>query len=185
MALVAARVRPDAGAMTGTRLGPADPAHQVAQQALQVDGPWVLEPDAAAVARRLEHEFPPLSRQWTPQLGVKTGADSVFLVPEPQPGSRPVARGRDVVRWEVRPRRHLLWTHDAAGRPLAELPEAMAARLAPFTDRLRRRTDYHGGQLSQLFRIGLAVGPHRVLWVDLAREILAGVPPPEIGPLNT
>jgi len=185
MALVAARVRPDAEAMTGTRLGPADPAHQVAQQALQVDGPWVLEPDAAAVARRLEHELPPLSRQWTPQLGVKTGADSVFLVPEPQPGSRPVARGRDVVRWEVRPRRHLLWTHDAAGRPLAELPDATAARLAPFADRLQRRTDYHGGPVWQLFRIGLAVVPHRVLWVDLAREILAVVPPPEIVPLNT
>jgi hypothetical protein len=185
MALVVARGEPDAGAMTGTRLGPADPAHQVAQRVLQADGPWVLEPDAAAVARRLEHDFLPLARQWTPQLGVKTGADSLFLVAEPLPGTRPVVRGRDVTRWEVMPRRHLLWTHDASGRPLAQLPEATAARLAPFGDQLRRRTDFHGGPIWQLFRIALALVPHRVLWVDLAREILAVVPPPEIVPLNT
>jgi hypothetical protein len=185
MALVVARVEPDAGAMTGTRLGPRDPAHQVAQRVLQADGPWVLDPDAAAVARRLEHDFPTLARQWAPQLGVKTGADSLFLVADPLPGTRPVVRGRDVARWEVTPRRHLLWTHDASGRPLAQLPEATAARLAPFADRLQRRTDYHGGPVWQLFRIALAVVPHRVLWVDLAREILAVVPPPEIVPLNT
>ena len=185
MALVAARVRPDAGAITATRLGPADAAHQLAQRELQAAGPWVLEPDAAAVARRLEREFAPLARQWAPQLGVKTGADALFLVPEPQPGTRPVARGRDIARWEVRPRRHLLWTHDAAGRPLAQLPETTAARLAPFIDQLQRRTDYHGGAVWQLFRIGLAIVPHRVLWVDLAREILAVVPPPDIVPLNT
>jgi hypothetical protein len=145
----------------------------------------VLEPDAAAVAQRLEHDFPPLARQWAPQLGVKTGADSLFLVGEPLPGTRPVARGRDVARWEVMPRRHLLWTHDATGRPLAALPETTAARLAPFIDQLRRRTDYRGGPVWQVFRIGLALVPHRVLWVDLAREILAVVPPPEIVPLNT
>ena len=50
--------------------GPADPAHQIAQRLLQADGPWVLEPDAAAVARRLEHalaaarsESPPARRR--------------------------------------------------------------------------------------------------------------------------
>jgi hypothetical protein len=116
---------------------------------------------------------------------VKTGADAVFLVGEALPGTRPVARGRDVARWEVTPRRHLLWTHDAAGHPLVRLPAATAARLAPHADQLRRRSDYRGGPMWQLFRIGLAIARHRVLWVDLAREILAVVPPPEIVPLNT
>lgn len=185
MALIAARVEPDASAVTETRLGPADTAHQVSQRVLQSDGPWVLQPDAAAVARRLERECAPLMRQWPPQLGVKTGADAVFLVAEPLPGTRPAARGRDIDRWEVKPRRHLLWTHDAAGSPLTDLPEATAARLAPHADQLRRRTDYRSGPVWQLFRIGLALARHRVLWVDLAREILAVVPPPEIVPLNT
>jgi hypothetical protein len=185
MALIAARVDPPASAVTGTRLGPAEPSHRIAQHLLQADGPWVLTPDAAAIARRLEREFPPLARRWPPQLGVKTGADAVFLVDEALPGTRPVARGRDVARWEVTPRRHLLWTHDAAGHPLADLPAATAARLEPHADQLRRRADYRGGPIWQLFRIGLAVARHRVLWVDLAREILAVVPPPEIVPLNT
>jgi hypothetical protein len=185
MALIAARVEPDAAARTATRLGPADPPHFVTQHELQSDGPWVLRPDAARVARRLERDCPPLARQWAPQLGVKTGADSVFLVGEALPGTRPVVRGRDLARWEAMPRRHLLWTHDATGRPLAQLPEATAARLAPYADQLRRRTDYRGGPVWQLFRVGLALARTRVLWVDLAREILAVVPPPEIVPLNT
>ncbi len=185
MALVAVRGEPQPSAVTETRLGPAEPSHRVAQRFLQADGPWVLTPDAAAVARRLGEEFPLFAGRWPPQLGVKTGADSVFLVSEALPGTRPVVRGRDLGRWEVTPRRHLLWTHDASGRPLARLPEATAALLAPHAEQLRRRADYRGGPIWQLFRVGLAVARHRVLWGDLAREIRAVVPPPEIVPLNT
>jgi hypothetical protein len=145
----------------------------------------VLIPDAAAVAARLARECVPLSRRWTPQLGVKTGADSVFLVDEAGPGTRPVVRGRDVDRWQVLPRRYLLWTHDPAGRPLEHLPEASALRLAPHFERLRRRADYRGGPVWQVFRIGLALATDRVLWADVARELTAVVPPPHVVPLNT
>ena len=185
MALVACRVDPGAEASTATRLGPADGRCRVPQQLLQAAGPWVLTPDAVAVARHLSRDFPPLAERWEPQLGVKTGADELYLVDEALPGTRPVVRGRDVDRWQVTPRRHLLWTHDASGRPLAQLPAATAARLAPHTERLRRRTDYRGGPVWQVFRLALAVARHRVLWADLARELLAVVPPSEIVPLNT
>ena len=37
----------------------------------------------------------------------------------------------------------------------------------------------------QLFRTGLGLAPYRVLWADLARELAAVVPSPDIVPLNT
>lgn len=185
MALVAARVDPGPAASTAIRLGPAEASSGIPQQLLQAPGPWVLTPDAAAVARRLSQELPALAERWPPQLGVKTGADELFLVNEALPGTRPVVRGRDVARWKDGPRRYLLWTHDASGQPLAELPATMAARLAPHSERLRRRTDYRAGPVWQLFRVGLALARHRVLWADLARELVAVVPAPEIVPLNT
>ncbi|MGH7613454.1 MAG: hypothetical protein ACREMW_05330, partial [Gemmatimonadales bacterium] len=83
------------------------------------------------------------------------------------------------------PRAFVLWTHDAAGRPFERLPGPLAARLRPHAARLRRRTDYRNGPLWQLFRIGLGIAPYRVLWADLARELTAVVPPPDIVPLNT
>jgi hypothetical protein len=183
MTVVAAHIEPEPGSMTKVRLG-AD-ARSVPQRLLQNSGPWVLIPDAAAVAERLARECVPLARRWTPQLGVKTGADWAFLVDEASPGTRPVVRGRDVARWRVIPRRHLLWTHDSAGRPLQPLPDAAAVHLAPHFERLRRRADYHGGPVWQLFRIGLALATDRVVWADVARELTAVVPPPDIVPLNT
>jgi hypothetical protein len=185
MALVAARVEPGADASTATRLGPVDQSSRVPQRLLQATGPWVLTPDAAAVARRLSRELPSLAERWPPQLGVKTGADELFLVGEALPGTRPVLRGRDLSSRQVSPRRYLLWTHDATGLPLTQLPAALAARLAPHVERLRRRSDYRGGPAWQLFRVGLAIARHRVLWADLARELRAVIPAPEIVPLNT
>jgi hypothetical protein len=146
----------------------------------------VLVPDAAAVARRLRERFPTIGERWRPRLGVKTGADDVFLVAEPEEGTRPALRGRDVTPWRPEPRRHLLWTHGPDGRPLARLPAAMARRLAPHFARLERRADARGGAVPwAVFRPGLALVPHRVVWPDVARRLAAAVPPPEVVPLNT
>ncbi len=185
MALVALKADPTGHETTATALGPKPEAPPVAQRTLQAGGPWVLVPDAERVARRLREALPAVGERWTPQLGVKTGADDVFLVGEPLVGARPVVRGRDLAPWRCEPRGFLLWTHGADGRPLPALPAAMRTRLAPHFDRLRRRADYRGGAPWQLFRTALAGAPHRVLWADVARRLAAAVPEPAAVPLNT
>ena len=185
MALVAARADATGLEMTGTTLGPKPDAPAVPQRSLQAAGPWVLVPDADRVARRLRAAFPTVGDRWTPQLGVKTGADDLFLVPAACAGTRPAARGRDLGAWRCDVRVHLLWTHGADGRPLPQLSSGVAARLAPHLGRLRRRADYRAGAPWQLFRITLARAQHRVLWPDLARRLSAAVPEPAIVPLNT
>ncbi|MGE5759471.1 MAG: Eco57I restriction-modification methylase domain-containing protein [Gemmatimonadota bacterium] len=185
MALVAARRDPEPGAACERTLDPCSKCDHIPQLLLQAPGPWVLVPDAGRVARRLTREHRLLAERWSPQLGVKTGADALFLADEPVEGARPAVRGRDVARWHVNPRVYVLWTHDSHGRPLERLPRALAERLAPHAERLRRRVDFRAGPLWQLFRTRLAVASHRVLWADLARELGAAVAPPEVVPLNT
>lgn len=185
MALVALKADPTGHETTATALGPKPAAPPLAQRTLQAAGPWVLVPDAERVARRLRETLPAVGERWTPQLGVKTGADEVFLVGEPLDGARPVVRGRDLSPWCCEPRGFLLWTHGADGRPLSVLPTAMGTRLAPHFDRLRRRADYRGGAPWQLFRTALAGAPHRVLWADVARRLAAAVPEPAAVPLNS
>lgn len=184
MALVAARRDPEPGATCDLALG-APSQNRLPQHLLQESGPWVLAPDAAAVAHRLARDHRSLGERWVPRLGVKTGADALFLSAEPVEGARPALRGRDVARWRATPCRYVLWTHDSHGRPLERLPPSLAERLAPHAERLRRRADYRDGPPWQLFRTNLGVALHRVVWADLARELGAAVAPPEVVPLNT
>jgi hypothetical protein len=185
MALVTVRRDPEPTASACCALGPDSPGPMLPQRLLQAPGPWILVPDGGAVARRLARDCPVIRDRWNPCLGVKTGADAVFLVPEAVPGARPAVRGRDLARWLATPRLFLLWPHDSIGRPLARLEGPLALRLTPHLERLKRRTDYRGGPAWQLFRTKLALSPHRVLWRDLARELTAVVPPSEVVPLNT
>jgi hypothetical protein len=183
MALVAARAAPRPDGTTATTLAPGPP--RIAQRALQAEGPWILLPDAGRVARHLRRCFPDLRQSWAPLLGVKTGADDVFLRSAPARGVRPAARGRDVGAFTARVSRWILWTHDAAGRPLERLSPALAELLGPHATRLRRRADYRDGPPWQLFRTVLGVAPWRVCWPDLARRISAVVPDGAVVPLNT
>jgi len=185
MALIAARRDPEPSAAVRCSLGVDERDPPVPQQVLQASGPWGLIPDAGAVARRLARECATIDERWRPSLGVKTGADAVFLVPAAMPGARPAVRGRDLTRWHATPRVYVLWPHDPAGRPLDRLEGALERQLAPHLDRLRRRTDYRGGPAWRLFRTKLALSTHRVLWPDLARQLVAVVPAPDIVPLNT
>jgi hypothetical protein len=184
MAVVAARVAPDEDATTALTLGAKSAARSIPQAALARPGPWVLSPDAARVARRLRDRFPPLQERWRPQLGVKTGADDVFLVRDADQWTRPALRGRDCAPWRAVPGMHILWTHGADGRPLPSLDPSLARRLAPHLDRLRHRADARSVPW-ELFRTALADRHHRVVWPDLARRLAAAVPAPPIVPLNT
>jgi hypothetical protein len=80
---------------------------------------------------------------------------------------------------------HLIWTHGFDGRALTQLPASLADLLHAHIPRLHRRSDYRRGPPWQLFRVGLAIAPYRVVWPDLARRLLAAVPAPAAVPLNT
>ena len=185
MALVAARVEPTGREQVATMLGPRSSAPTVPQRALGADGPWVLAHAATEVARRLRTVFPMVRDRWQPKLGVKTGADDVFLRTDATAGTRPAVRGRDLAPWRATPRTHLLWTHGPDGRPLGRLPPDLARALDPYVERLTRRSDYRGGPAWQLFRTALADAPYRVIWSDLARRLAAVVPDQSLVPLNT
>ena len=185
MVLVAANADPTGSESVATELGPKPGAAAVSQRELQGAGPWILTPSSQRLLRRLRARFPSIRDRWTPQLGVKTGADDLFLFDQEIPGTRPAIRGRDVDAWRCTPRRHVLWTHGPDGSPLSRLPAEAARRLATHAERLRLRADYRGGPPWQLFRTALGCAPHRVVWPDLGRALRAVVPPTDVVPLNT
>jgi len=185
MVLVTTRAEPTGREQVATALGARSATPLIPQRALAGDGPWILARDAMRVARHLAAWCARVGERWRPRLGVKTGADEVFLSAQPGPATRPAVRGRDLEPWRATPRIHLLWTHAPDGRPLARLPPDLAAALAPHLERLGRRSDCRAGPAWQLFRTALAYAPCRVIWPDLARRLAAVVPDPGIVPLNT
>jgi hypothetical protein len=68
---------------------------------------------------------------------------------------------------------------------MPRLPAALEQILASHLDRLARRSDCRGGVPWELFRTGLGISRHRVIWPDLARRLAASVPPVDAVPLNT
>jgi len=178
MGLVVSRGRPSSRAAVRRTLEPGDP-DSVPQSALVGGAPWILVPCAerdALVALRADH--PVLAERYAIQLGVKTGANEVFLDPEDPIEAalvRRAVRGRDVRAFRTVGTTRLLWTHDDTGRPLRQLPPLAAAYLARYSATLRARTDYVGGPEWTLFRTRGAVAPHRVIWSDLARRLEAAI----------
>ena len=175
LALVARKAPAPAGHRVRTTLRPGGPA-LLPQSALRESGPWVLTPDRGrAVLARLARDHPPLHERFRCHLGVKTGANRLFLDPadvEPEL-LRWGIRGRDVRPFTVRERVRLLWTHGPDGAPLARLPPRAAGHLGGHAAALRARADYAGGPLWTLYRTRAATSPHRVVWPDLARRLTA------------
>jgi hypothetical protein len=139
------------------------------------------------LAQRLA-AWPRLDESLRPALGLKTGANDVFLDPDPALAewTRPAIRGRDVSPLEARPSARLLWPADARGRPLARLPDPLRRHLSRSRVRLERRRDWRGGPWWQLYRTGPATSRWRVAWADLARQLAAAaLPDTEPVPLNS
>ncbi len=181
----------------------------VSQKDLNRPGPWVMVPDRT---RRALDEFlsagSPLSRWAPPALGVKTGADAIFVGTVVAQNSatsvvrfgsgevrvesqllRPALRGRDVRSFSVTPAKCLVWTHDDDGRVRQSLPRLVAAYLRGHAGNLRRRSDHRSGPLWSLFRTGAATARSRVVRPDIAKSpravALDETNVPRAIPLNT
>jgi hypothetical protein len=160
------------------------------QERLRGTGPWILVPDRARDALdAFRWSATPLGSVAPPALGVKTGADDLFVGEllerhgtlarirfgvgdvELEAGLlRPAVRGRDVRAFSISPTRYILWTHDRSGRPRMSLPPRAAGHIAAHHGRLIARADYRGARPWCLFRIGPALARYRVVWRDLTRR---------------
>jgi hypothetical protein len=176
MAIVSSKTSPSAVHEVRTTLMAAgSPA--VRQTELVGGGPWILvRSELRDILATLQTQHPKLGEIFACHLGLKTGANDVFLNPpehlEPEV-LRWALRGRDVVAFGCQPRVRLLWTHDRAGRPRVVLPEAAAQYLSEHATELRGRKDFTHGPLWTVFRVQAAMARYRVVWADVARKLAA------------
>ena len=86
---------------------------------------------------------------------------------------RPLARGEHLRAWGLAPHAGtaaIVWTHDARGAPVADLPPHARRWLLRWRRRLEQRTDGRGGRWWSLFRTEAArTDRPRVVWGDIGR----------------
>jgi hypothetical protein len=187
MALIATRATPPPRHRVRLELGTS--LHTV-QQRLWCDAAvWTHTDDATTeLLARLAAAHPTLSDHCSPSIGIKTGANHVFLDPPEalRPWTRAAIRGRDLSATPPTIRHRLLWTMAPNGRPMPALPPPVAAYLQPHQALLQHRADQRRGAWWQLFRVGTACGRWRVVWSDLAAALRAhALLDPDPVPLNS
>ncbi|MHB1263958.1 MAG: Eco57I restriction-modification methylase domain-containing protein [Gemmatimonadaceae bacterium] len=157
--------------------------------------PWLVVPPEvrrafdrmAAGATRLSD-----SAFGRPLLGAKCGCNEAFLVELLDANEReavvrgldghearverallrPVLRGEQLRGWIPNAGHWILWTHDAGGTPIAQLPPLAARWFSRWRRRLVDRADLHGSRRWwSVFRVeGAAHDWSRVVWPDLSRR---------------
>jgi hypothetical protein len=186
LALVLQRCAPAAGDRVKFSFTEAD---GTAQHHLATSGPWILLPDRQRDALvQFQAAGRPLGEIASPGIGVKTGADDLFVGAVAERSGalaclrmaggdlqiesrllRPAVRGRDVRSFHVHLHAALIWTHDRSGRVLETLPPLATAHFQACRSRLLARSDYRGGPSWTLFRVRAEKGS-RVVWADIARR---------------
>ena len=175
--VVGKRAPPDDHQVQTSLGGGSQRSGTIAQRYLKQAMRWSLAGDASQrVADRLG-EYPKVEGCLTCRLGVKTGANRVFLQAATDVARgrflRRAIRGRDVSAWQVADGIPMLWPCDEGGRPLERLPDALKRHFDRHARVLRARADFRRGAVWQLFRTGPASAAHRVVWADLARRLEA------------
>jgi len=159
---------------------------------------WLALPgDLVRAVRAALRAGPPLRARFRPCLGVKTGANEVFVRPRGGADDLPVSccvpalLGRDVAPFRLEPSSILLAPLDEHGRTLAAIPGDVARYLASHLDQLRRRADARGATAEPwaLFRTDLLRAEWVALWRDIAPRLEAAAlhrtGPADPVPLNT
>ena len=164
-----------------------DGEERIRQRALDTPGPWILVPHRTRDAmQRFLDAGTPLARIAPPSLGVKTGADRLFVgtaCASTQRTARvrldggefeieasllrPALLGRDVKPFRAESGHVVIWAYQD-GKPLECLPPRAAAYFGARAARLTRRTDHTGGPPWTLFRLRAGLPGHRVVWPDIA-----------------
>lgn len=188
MALIATRTPPPPGHNIRLALD-RDDLH-IAQTDWQIAPQWTLSTQRESAWLRALQKHPVLGDSYPPQLGIKTGANRIFLNPpvELHAWTRMALRGRDISGWPKTPKHstRLLWTADATGKPLHRLPEQVARYLEQHRNQLEQRADLSQPPWWRLFRTGPASSPHRVVWGDLTLRLKAiSLEDNQILPLNS
>ncbi len=190
LAIVARSQRPPACHRPRLDLEPLAGAAVVALAPL--GAPWILAPDSLQTALSRLRRHPPLSDSTRIQLGVKTGANHLFMAPGPDIEGellRPAVHGRDLRPFVATPSDRIVWTHDARGDVRLSLPPGAARHFERHAEALRKRADTGGAVPWTLFRAGAGRQVPRVIWADLARRLEAAclVEPPSLDwiPLNS
>jgi hypothetical protein len=160
--------------------------------------PWLALPsDLVHAVRSALASGPALRDRFRPTLGVKTGANEVFVrrlgAAHDLPDScrAPALLGRDLEPFALAPSAVMLAAVDEQGHPLASVPDDVRRYLQPHTGRLRRRADARCGRVPAwaLFRTDLLRSEWIVLWRDIAPRLEAAVlhrdAPSAPIPLNT
>jgi hypothetical protein len=137
---------------------------------------WLgLPGDLVRALRAALGASPALGTRFRPLLGIKTGANGVFVRPEdradelPESHRRPAVLGRDVTPFLVRPSSAVLAALDHRGAPLESVPDDVASYLRPYRHALAHRADARGGAPPwALFRTDLLRGRWLVVWRDIA-----------------
>jgi hypothetical protein len=162
----------------------------VPQSALDAPGSWtLLSLSVRAALDELLSSGQPLGAVAPPVLGLKTGANDIFVgrllesfgeTVAVELGSqrvvlesslvRPALRGRDIRPFRAYSNRVILWTHDEAGNPLQILPRKASRYFSQRSTALRSRKDYKTGPPWCVFRVTGAISKHRVVWSDIARR---------------
>ena len=192
LAIVAGKSAPPDDHEVQTGLGP-QPRGTIAQRRLKRAVRWSLAGDASQVVVDRLEQYPKIAGCLTCNLGVKTGANRVFLqVPAAVAQGRllrQAVRGRDVSAWRVAEGIPMLWPCHEDGSPLERIPATLRRYFDRHARTLRARADYRRGAVWQLFRTGPACAAHRVIWADLARRLeavpLTGAAHRDIIPLNS
>lgn len=145
-------------------------------------GSWLLVPTAERErARRWTEAHPALHERFALRMGIKTGANALFVDPPDEVAPvLPVLRGRDVRAWDARPSATLWFAHDVeTAAVLPSVSSSSEAYAAANAEALARRCDWRPGDpLWTVFRASTASLGHRVVWRDIGLTLEAASLPP-------
>lgn len=142
--------------------------------------PWVIADPAGARMRRARGRVRRVRSDRDVWMGVKTGANRVFVDPDPSVPTRMCVQGRDLRVLGYQTGRRLIFAHDpTSGRALTRIDAATAAYLEPHAEPLAARADARARTpIWSLFRVRPASLGWRVVWRELAPTLQASILPP-------